>query len=510
MDDDIDVSAATALDPLILAIDVGTSSARAIVYDAHGRRVSGWEVHRPYSVVTTQDGGVVIDADMLVDLVVDCLDTLVKDVQSSSREIAAVACDTFWHSLMALGRDGRPLTPVLTWADTRSAAAALELRSRLDGPAVHARTGAELHPSYPPAKLLWACQSDPSLVDRVASWLSFAEYLYLRFFGELRVSISMASATGMFDQNSCCWDQGVLDALPLRVEQLSPLADFSHAMSGLQSEYSRRWPLLSAVPWYLGVGDGAASNIGSGGFNEESTVVMVGTSGAIRVVREADSVTIPPGLWTYRADRRRFVQGGALSAGGNVFAWLVQTFGLRDIAELEIELLQLPPDGHGLTILPFLAGDRSPDWNPRAQAVFLGATLHTTQLDLVRACLEAIAYRFGLVNNILRATIPSVRGIIGSGAGLIHSPAWMQIMTDVLADPVTASAVPEASSRGAALMVLETMGVISGPHSLPVPLARRFDPNPEHTQIYRVAMERQDRLYTTLFSDEGRLAADRK
>lgn len=494
--DPTSVQPTAAEGPAILALDIGTSSARALVYDVRGRAVQGLEVHRAYAVQTTPDGGITIDPEMLmgvVEAVLDEMAALCRGVLS----ITAVACDTFWHSLMGLDAAGQPLTPVLTWADTRSSSQALELRRQLDAQAVHARTGCVLHSSYWPAKLLWLRGTQPQVTQAVSHWVGFGEYLYARLFGKSAVSISMASATGILDQRTCVWDSRLLSFLSVREEQLSPLAEFHDAAEGLTSDYAARWPSLASVPWYLPLGDGGCNSVGSGGADPQTVVVMIGTSGAIRVVRDADNHDTPPGLWTYRLDRRRIVQGGALSDGGNVFAWLTQTLQIGAI-DLQGALASAIPDAHGLTVLPFLAGERSPDWNPHAQSAFVGMTLNTRPTDLIRASLEAVAYRFAAVYAELKNLIPAPRGMIGSGAGLLHSPAWLQIMTDVLGEPIAVSAVPEASSRGAALMVLEAMGVIAGPGALPAPTGQRYTPNPTHTATYARARARQERLYEAL------------
>lgn len=500
MTDDSQVDTSSAADPLVLSIDVGSSSARALVYDARGRMVSGFEAHRPYLASTTPDGGVVIDADTLMGLVCECLDDVVRAARASSRTLAAVASDTFWHSMMGVDGHGKAVTPIYTWADTRSASVIPQLRERLDEEAVHSRTGAILHSNYWPAKLLWLSQTAPELMNKATWWMSFGEYLYLRLFGERRVSISMASGTGLFDQNTCSWDAELLTKLPIREEQLSPIHEFSDALSGLHQPFSGRWPTLNDRPWYLAFGDGACNNVGSGGFCQDWAVLMIGTSGALRVVREADHVSTPRGLWTYRVDRRRIVQGGALSGGGNVFAWLERTLQLDPIPQLEDELAAMPPDGHGLTVLPFLAGERSPDWNPDARAAILGIRLATRPLDIARASVEAVAYRFGIVFDVLKASIGVPKGIIGSGAGLVHSPAWLQIMADVLGESILVSAAPEATSRGAALLALESMGVLKALGDAPAPLGKEYTPDPVRSEVYRAATSRQERFYHLLMA----------
>lgn len=492
-------------DPAVLALDVGTSSARALVYDAGGHVVHGLEVHRTFTVRTTPDGGVVIDPDMLLHVVESVLDDITELCKRRPR-IAAVAFDTFWHSLMALDAAGKPLTPVFTWADTRSSGAAEELRGRLDAESVHQRTGCVLHSSFWPAKLYWLRETQPEVVSKVAHWVSFAEYLYLRLFGRLAVSISMASGTGMLDQRTCEWDRELLTTLSVREEQLSPLVEYTEVMQNPARMFGERWPALSSVPWYIALGDGACNNVGSGGTDARTAVLMVGTSGAIRIVRAAGDVTSARGLWTYRLDRQRIVQGGSLSDGGNVFAWLTQTLRTRPVG-LESELGALEPDAHGLTVLPFLAGERSPDWNPNAQAAFVGMTLNTQPVDLIRASLEAVSYRFADVYAELKKVIPPPRGMIGSGAGLLHSPVWLQIMADVLGEPMAVSAVPEASSRGAALMALEAMGVIAGPGALPAPTGQTYTPVPAHSRVYARAVERQRKLYAALIPPAGERAS---
>lgn len=498
MTEAVDVAVADARDPLILAVDVGSSSARAIAYDASGRIVRGWEGHRPYEMETRPGGGVETDADTLVRLTAECIDEVMAKVRGAGGVISRVACDTFWHSLIGVDGAGKASTPVYTWADTRSADAARALQRRLDGDAVRRRTGAALHASYWPAKLEWLRGAQPDLYGKVARWMSIGEYLFLQIFGETAVTVSMASGTGLLDGRTCEWDDELLHALNLETGTLSRLVDLGDAVTGPRKEYASRWPELARVPWYPALGDGACNNVGTAGLGPDKVVVMVGTSGAIRITRESEWIETPKGLWTYRIDRRRIVQGGALSSGGNVFAWLTETLRLPSTDEVEQQVAAMQPDAHGLTVLPFLAGERSPHWNGDARGAVTGISLHTTPADQMRAWLEAVAYCFAGVFSLLEPQLPASRCIIGSGSGLIHSPAWMQIMSDAIEETLTASSVPEATSRGAALLVLESAGIIPDLRRVPVPLGKQFAPNPAYSAVYRAAMERQDGLYRRL------------
>jgi gluconokinase len=503
-----DVTPGDAGDPLVLTIDVGSSSIRAGVSDHQGRSLRGWVARRSHDLDTDQHGAATVDPVAVAQLIESCLDELLPVIARAGRSVAAVSCDTFWHSLMGLDAHGVPTSPVFTWADTRSVAESRRLQSALDARAVHERTGAGLYANYLPAKLLWLRLQQPDVVSRTAWWMSFGEYVYFLFFGDRRVSISMASGSGLFDQRRCVWDEEVLDAVGVPESTLSPVAEYSNAFDSLKPEYAQRWPALAHVPWYLPIGDGAANNIGSGGTTAERAVVMIGTSGAIRVVRRTETFTVPEGLWTYRVDGKRIVQGGAMSAGGNVFAWLLETLKTEGAESLDDALQVVPPDSHGLTVLPFLAGERSPGWLADARAAIVGMTLATTPAQIARATIEAVTYRFALVFTLLVKEIGEVRGIIGSGAGMLHSPAWMEIMTDVLGRQITASAVDEATCRGTALLALEALGAVPDLADLPVPLATTYTPDPAKTAIYQRAIQRQNELYDALLlqHDHGRLS----
>jgi gluconokinase len=475
----------------ILSVDVGSSSVRARIYDDAGDGVEGTEVKLDYEFEFTPDGGAVKDADELFDLVVRAVDGTLSEAHGEV--IFGVAMSTFWHSVLGLDREGRPTTPILTWADRRAAEAVPDLRERLDEAAAHRRTGCVPHSSYWPAKLLWTSHAMPEAFEKTAHWISPADYFFARFFeGPYQVGTSMASGTGLLDQNRRRWDRETLEALPAEEAQLSAISD--EPRRGLAGEWAERWPTLRETPWVPAAGDGACSNVGSGCTGSDRLALMVGTSGAMRVLWKADSVEIPHGPWCYRADAERYIMGGALSDGGNLIEWLRNTLRLPDTEKTEELLSGMEPDSHGLTFLPLLAGERGPGWADRANGTVSGLAMTSKPVEILRAAMEAVAYRFAIIAEMLDTASPGEKEVVASGGGLLHSPTWTQIMADTLGRPVTLSGVKEASSRGAALIALEALG---GPEieAADVPLGRTFEPDPGRHEIYREALQRQRRLY---------------
>ena len=428
-----------------------------------------------------QERSAELDADTLLERVASVLDG------AGAGDVAAVATTTMWHCLLGLDADGRPATPVYSYADARSAPYAAALRERLDEAAIHARTGCRLHSSYWPAKLAWLRDTAPETFARVRTWVSPGEYVQRRLLGDAAASVSMASGTGLLDQRTCEWDRelaaelGVEDALP-------PIDDAPR--SGLAGEWAQRWPALRDVPWFPAWGDGAASNVGAGCVTRERAALMVGTSGALRVLERAEAPAPPPALWCYRADAQRILLGGSLSDGGSVVAWLRGLTQLPAPEEAERAIAAMTPDAHGLTVLPLLSGERGPGWSDRAGATIDGLTTATTPLDLLRAGLEAVALQFAQID----ADLPGEQTIVATGGGLVNSPAWTQIMADALGRPVAHSAVAEGSSRGAAVLALEALGGRAGE----APLGETFEPDAAATEAYRAATERQQALYEAL------------
>ncbi len=446
----------------VLSIDVGTSGVRAALFDERGDQIEGVQrVRRGGSDFTE------VNPDLLVDEVVSIIDQLRERAET-------IAISAFWHSLMGVDANGRPTTPLLTWADTRACREAEDLRTEFDESEIHARTGCRFHPSYWPAKLRWLKAEQPEKFNATHQWLGFAEYLCLRLFGDGSASVSMASATGLFNQRTCDWDHELVRQIGVPIETL---------------------PRISADKTRIVVGDGAANNIGGGCTTKDKVALMIGTSGAMRVVFAGEPPTnLPPSLWSYRVSTERVVVGGALSDGGGLIQWLVHSLNTNDLHE---ELAMFEPDAHGLTILPFWSGERSTGWSTEARGGIFGLRQQTTTVEIIRAALESIAYRFALIANALDELAPQAT-VIATGNALRSSPAWLQIIADVLGRPVMFGGSPEASIRGAALLALEAVGKIGSIEEVSVSVDTSVEPDMQRHARYREGLARQEELYARL------------
>ncbi|MGI8849544.1 MAG: gluconokinase [Pyrinomonadaceae bacterium] len=483
----------------ILVLDIGTSSVRAAVYDFKGNVLPETMVKNERRLTATDDGGAEIDAAEALTQVEKAIDEVLKKASKLDGEIEYAATSSFWHSLVGIDKNAVPTTKVFGWADTRSRKQVEILRTKLNENKTHNRTVARFHSSYWTAKLLWLRDSQPKVFQKTAKWLSLNDYISLKFFGRDATSVSMASGTGIFDIRGCVWDEELLNFLKIGKENLPEIVAEDAQTFCLNETYAKRWKKLKNTKWFAAIGDGAANNIGAGCVQKSKAALMIGTSGAMRVAFEGDvPKNIPDGLWCYRIDRKRVLIGGALSDGGGLYRWLKDDLNLRCTDdEIETKIAKNAPDAHGLTFLPFLAGERSTGYNESARGAILGLRSGTNAVEITQAALESVAFRFAEIYDQLNDVL-KVREIIASGGALRESPVWTQIIADVLAHDLTLPKTQEASGRGAVLLSLEAIGEIKSIADLQTPKGQSFKFDKKRHAVYRKARERHAKFYKLL------------
>jgi gluconokinase len=485
-----EVSADAAVRPLVLALDIGSSSVRAIVHDGHGRPVDGATAQTAYRMQTSAEGGVFVAVDDLRRLVERTIDELHGRCEPVLREVRVVGVACFSHSLVGLDQGGRPVTPVLSWADTTSAAAALELRAELDGATVWRRTGAPLHASYWPARI----RHQRATGRDVARWTGFGESLGEWLTGRHAASISIASATGLLDRQSDEWHGAVLAALGISPSALPTLVGDDQPLGGLTGEYRRRWPALAGATWFPAWTDAACGNIGLDCRGPDRAALMIGTSSAMRVLLDRRDVEPPAGLFCFRLGRHGSLLGGQLSEGGGTAAWVSRLTG-RSLAELDELAAAVEPVEHGLTLLPYLSGERGPGYHAGARGVIDGLSLASRPAELFRAALEAVAVGLVAIDQLLTGALGQPPQVVAAGGGIAGSRLWPQILADALGRPVTLpAAAAEPSARGAALLALDYAGLRAGTLPEPAP-ARVIEPDARRHARYGALVERRNQLY---------------
>ncbi|CAM3935356.1 gluconokinase [Deinococcus frigens] len=472
--------------PVVLALDLGSSGVKGAAFDTQGRILAGLEAQENVSLVYAP-GGV---AEMPLTAYLAAAETVLDRLHArlGSRPVFAVAMTSIGSSLVVLDSRSEPVPPVLSYADTRAApeVAAVAALGATDA------TGAPPFSAYWPAQVRWWRGAHPHL--DLARVCSLPDFLLMRWTGELLTSYSLASWTGMLDRRTLDWHGPSMNAAGLTARQMPTLTDHDSSMT-LRAMWADRWPKLAGVPFHPGVADGATANVGSGAIGPARAAVTIGSTSAVRLALDGPPPPIPPGLWSYRIDRNTHLLGGALTEGGNLYAWLQNTFRLT--RSLDDDLLDMAPDAHGLTFLPGLGGTRSPDYDPHARGTVHGLGYASTPAHIVRAAMEGVACR--LADVAWRLPVTDDVTFVASGRALLASRAWPQILADALGRPLLMEDIRAgASARGAALLALRAGGVDV---SLEPVAQRLVEPVSAHHDAYRAACARMARL-TRLLREE--------
>jgi gluconokinase len=444
---------------LILALDIGSSSTRAALFDNHARQLSRSAGRAEYSISYTADGGAELSPTTLRWAVRRAISTsLTAHAQTPSRQrlpIRAMATSAFWHGLLGIDRQWRPLTPIYTWADGRAADDARILRTKLSERDVHARTGCMLHASFWPAKLVWLRRMRPQLFRRAALWVSPVDWIYHELFGTTVSSASMASATGLYNLSRRAWDEKL--CAECHVDQ----RQFPQIESELAEPPRRPRALESSVSVFTAIGDGAAGNLGSGADHKDSIAINVGTSAAVRTIqsnRETKSAALPLGLFRYALDEQRSVMGGAVSNAGNLRQWALRELMLKDKSVNDrLVFARAVAAVDPLTVLPFWTGERAPTWPDRQRGVIDGVSQSTTAADLLRAMACSVFYRLADILDLIKTAGVKPGRMIVSG-GILRSVAEVRLLADAIGSDVEMASEREASLRGAAVYALQRLG----------------------------------------------------
>jgi gluconokinase len=449
------MTAATEYPPaeVVIGLDVGTTATKAVAFGLG----SGWRhaVVREYPLLQPQPGWQVQDPSTVLAAVLGALAEVIT--QTRGARVAGISVSSAMHGLIGLDADLRPLTPLLTWADSRAVREAAELRASGESEALHRTSGTPVHPMSPLTKLMWFNRHEPGLTARVRAWVGLKDYVLQALTGTLVTELSSASGSGLFDISTRTWSPRALAIAGVREDQLPPALPTT-AVLGLTKSVAARLGLPTATAVVVGAGDGPLGNLGVGALDPGVVGLSVGTSGAARMIVPGP-VADPSGrLFCYALTDDAWVVGGAVSNGGIAIRWAGGVFGHEGGSDAEVLELaaSIPPGSDGLVMLPYLLAERAPLWDPSLTGAFLGMRHSHTRGHFVRAVVEGVAFQLWMIVNQLDSVVPVTE--IRATGGVFRSPVWQRVLAGVLGHPLTVSGGAEGSALGAAALGLTALG----------------------------------------------------
>jgi len=483
----------------VLAIDIGTSSTKALAVTTDGRVQASHAVAVPLH--TPAPGQVEQDPDDVVRAVAEAAGRVAADVDG---DCLATVFSAHMHGVIAVGADGAPLTRCWTWADQRALPQAAALHADGVAAGLHARTGTPVHAMAPLAKLQWLRANQPETFAAARRFVSIKEYVFAAMCGEQVIDHSVASCTGMFDLSALQWDAEALSLAGVEADRLSTPAPTTHIARPLPGSG------LPDAPVVVGATDGVLANLGVGAVQPGILAVTLGTSGAARAALPSPAADPNGRLFCYALADREWIVGGAIQSAGLVVRWLAELLGAGEpgapveasFDELVGRAAEVPAGADGLICLPLLAGERFAAWRPDSSGMFAGLSGRHDSRHMARAVLEGI---LGCMHTVVRAveefTQPADE--VRFGGGFAASPFVRQMLADVLDRRVTMPASEQSSGLGAARLALRALGDTT---DWTDDLAHSHEPQPEAAAVYRELVELQARMYRDSEDLMGELA----
>ncbi len=482
-----------------LAIDVGTTSTKglAVLPDGAllGQFQQSYPTHYPTPGYAEQDPDEVFQAVLLV---------IAKTVeQAGAGGLLGVSFSCAMHSLLAVDRESKPLTPLIIWADTRSGPQAEALRSTEQGKRIYNLSGTPIHPMSPLCKLLWIKENKPALFSQAYKFISIKEYVFAKLFGEYVVDYSIASGGGLFDHRQLKWSSEVLETIGMEEKKLSRLVSTFTKFSGLSPDHAMKMNVARETAFIIGGSDGCLAQLGCGAMHPGHLSVTIGTSGAVRMATASYQQDDLARIFNYRLDEKTYIVGGATNNGAVLLSWFAENIEHATPDSLAfIEEAFSVRSSEGLIFLPYLLGERAPIYDSNARGVFFGISIQHSRAHFKRAVLEGICWGLKSIMIALEEVVQPVERIVASG-GFVHSDPWVQLLSDILGKPITVDSQNDASALGAALVGFQALGVEA---DFQRTSGKQFNPDEKAAQHYQLVFEMVESLYDKLKDDFAKLS----
>jgi glycerol kinase len=439
---------------LVLAIDEGTSSARAIVYDAGWRPVAG--AARRLATEHPRPGWAEQDPDAIVAAVIEVVGEVLEAVGGAGR-ISAAGLANQGETVVAWDRTTlEPLAPAILWSCRRSQAIVERVASAGLGPWIRERTGLPLDPYFSASKLRWLLEEIPAVAGAAAAGRlavgTVDAWLTARLGDAARTDPSTASRTQLFSLAGLDWDAELAEVWDVPREALPALVPTTGDLGSLGH---RSWG--GELPLRAMVCDQQAALAGQGGHRPGALKATFGTgvfvlANAGQVVPEPPAGILATVAWgSPRGPATYALDGGVFSAGA-LLDWLHENLGVMDApADLDT-LASGAPDSGGVRLLPALAGLGAPWWEPRARVTITGLSAATQRSHLARAALDAIAERTADVVEAMAPALPDATAALRVDGGLARSRLLVGRIADLLGRPVDVASDGESTALGAAIL----------------------------------------------------------
>ena len=438
----------------LLGIDVGTSALKVVVFDREGNVIES--AQESYLTYYPESGFAEQDPEDWWRACTRALQVIFEGGKVRPEEIAAVGIDGQGWANVLMDREGNTLSRTPIWLDTRSETISSRLNEAVGEDAIFALAGNQLRPSYSTGKLLWTKEHQPEAYRETAVVLQSNAFIVKRLTAVNTLDRSQAYAYHFYDMRRGVYDAEMAKAFGVDLSMLPPIVESTEIVGTVSKKAAEETGLLSGTPVAAGGLDAACATLGAGVIHGGETQEQGGQAGGMSICMEEYRAEKALILGAHVLPGRYLLQGGT-TGGGGVMRWLVQSLSGPDADENAVlkefnELAEKVPAGSdGLVFLPYMAGERSPLWDPHAKGVYYGLDFSKTRGHFVRSAMEGTA--FALLHNLKTAENAGVFvDELRATGGSANSVLWTQIKADICRKKILVTGSSADTALGAALL----------------------------------------------------------
>lgn len=439
-----------------IGIDTSTTATKALLMDDQGSIVaigrSTYDFAAPHPLWSEQDPQLWWEATVAA----------IREVLSTSgvsgADIGGIGLTGQMHGLVMLGADGRVLRPAILWNDQRTQDECDEIRSLIGAERLIATTGNDALTGFTAPKILWVRNNEPAVFERTEHILLPKDYLRYLLTGEFATDRAGASGTILFDLAERDWSRAIVKELGIPNDWLPKTHEGPEVTGALTAKAADATGVAAGTPVFAGGGDQSANAVGVGAVSPGIIAMSIGTSGVVFAPTATPAIEpmgrlhafchCVPDTWS--------LMGVMLSAAGSLQWFRDELAPDRSFPEISAMAASVPAASNGLFFLPYLSGERTPHPDPLARGAFVGLTVRHERRHMARSVMEGVA--FGLKDSAELISAATDVGEVRVSGGGASSPAWLQIVADVMNLPLRVVGTEEAAAHGAALLAATGAG----------------------------------------------------
>ena len=496
---------------IFMGVDLGTSSIKAGIFDSDGKEIEFSSIKT--SIICTSPGMAELNPKIIFQSFLDVIKQCIEKSKISADNLEAICLSTQMHSVIAIDNHNNCITNAIIWADTRAKNQAESIKEKFDYKKMSFNTGCRvIHPAYPLSKILWIRENEPDLYKKVYKFITIKGYILLKLFGDFFIDYSDASSTGCFNLHRFNWDDYIMkNVLNIKSDKFGEPVECTKILNNIRKEYADYMGIKNKTIFIIGSTDGVLANFGSGVFNDNSVSCTIGTSGAIKVTSNKPIIDLLQRTWCYCFGKGVWVSGGAINNGGIVLKWLgnlcekqykheIKLFNTKNIFKLfDYYASQVSPGSNGLISLPFLTGERSPNWNANSVGVIYGLALMHEKKHIIRSAMEGVIYNIFSVYKVMSQLNKNIKSIKASG-GYTRSDIWLQIQADVFNKDIETLDINDTAVLGASYIAMFVTGAISsfGKELSVMKPYKIIKPIKDNVEIYEKSYKKFDEINSLL------------